>query len=321
MGVNYYGGREILNQLVADGFDPECITEWDIASNPAILEAYDVVVFSGHHEYISRNTFDALEANHYRGGNLAFFSGNDLWWQVRFDDQGDRLICYKYRYEEDPLFGIDDSLVTNWWHAEPVNRPGETLQGVGYAEYSWWFENEDFHVADCNHFAFEGTGLKDGDVLGEKLACAETDHITPFSPSKMDILLSTRRDRIRPGYEHVTIPYVDVQAVYYEDSPAYGFPDGRGGQVFSGGTNLGWGSRINNTKPDYQTVRKVVYNIIRHMADSPRAEMNVEDLMKFSEHWLGECDSPGWCDYMDFDMNKTVDLRDLAFFAESWSSN
>jgi hypothetical protein len=279
------------------------------------------VVFAGHHEYISRNTYDALEAHHRRGGHLAFFSGNDIYWQVRFEDKGNTMVSYKsYAWYEDPMMGVDDSLVTTLWSQKP-NRPAETLQGIYYVPYSYCFERENFIVQDCNHFIFEGTGLKNGDSMGWKVASGESDYVTPNSPPRMDIVLTARRGRILAGsyYEsYVNVPHVDAAAIYYEDSPKYGFPNGRGGQVFSAGTHHGWGDGLADWSPNYQTVRIVTRNIIQHMVDAPAPAPSLQDLAVFMSHWLDKCRSPNWCEYSDVDMSGTVDLIDLAHLAASW---
>ena len=320
-GKHYWGQWELTSQLIADGFDPEFITEWDISSNPAILRAYDVVVLSAHHEYISRNTYDALEAHHHRGGHLAFFSANDIYWQIRFEDNGNTIVGYKsYALREDPMAGVDDSLVTTRWDLPPLNRPAQQLQGVAYMPYSYLFEREDFIVQDCNHFIFEGTGLQSGDALGWRMASSENDYIGPNSPAIMDVILTARRERVLAGYEqYVKVDHVDAAAIYYEDSPKYGFPNGRGGQVFSAGTNEGWGDCIGDWSEGYETARRATRNIIQHMVDAPPPPPSFEDLAVLASHWLSECNSPGWCEYADINMNGTVDIVDFAYFSAKWT--
>ncbi len=324
-GKSYWGQWELVSQLIADGFDPEFLTEWDICSNPSILMAYDVLIFSGHHEYISRNTYDALEAFHHRGGHLAFFSANDIYWQVRFEDGGNKMVSYKsYAAGEDPMVGMDDSLVTTLWSHEPVNRPADTLQGVYYEPYSYCFEREDYIVQDADHFVFEGTGLQNGDALGWKAASSETDDLSPIGPPIMDVLLTSRRDRLTAAYKnspYVQIDHVNAAAVYYEDTPDYGFPDGKGGQVFSAGTNHGWGDSIGDWSPGYETMRKVTKNIVQHMVDTPAPPADFHGLATAMSHWLGQCESPDWCSYADINMDGVVNITDFAYLADDWSSD
>jgi hypothetical protein len=220
------------------------------------------------------------------------------------------------------MVGIDNSLVTTLWSSNLLNRPAEALQGISYVDYSYLFEPEDYIVQDCNHFIFEGTGLRNGDALGWKMAADETDYVGPNSPPVMSILLSAHRGRVRQGYEsYAKVDHVEAAVIYYEDSPAYGYPKGRGGQVFSTGTTLGWGVALESGSQGYETVRKVTHNIIQHMVDSPPPVPTFNDLAVIASHWLGKCNSPGWCDDADFDMNGIVDMRDFAYFAAYWSAN
>jgi len=322
-GKNYWGSWELASQLVEDGFDPEFLTEYDICSNPAILMAYDVLVLAGHHEYISRNTYDALDAFHARGGHIAFFSGNDIYWQVRFEDDGDTMVSYKsYALREDPMRDVEDSLVTLLWSDPPVNRPAEALQGVSYEPYSYCFEAEPYVVRDADHFIFEGTGVQNGDKIGHKVAASETDYIGPASPPLMDVLMTARRENLTPTYKYsgyVKVDHVNAASVYYKDSPEYGYPNGKGGQIFSAGSEVGWGDSIGNWSPGYETMRKITRNILRHMLDAPRPKPDYQDLATATSHWLGQCESPDWCRYADINMDGVVNIADFAYLAEDWS--
>ena len=49
---------------------------------------------------------DALDAHVAGGGNAAIFSGNTCFWQIRFEDDGRAMTCFKYRAgAEDPVLG------------------------------------------------------------------------------------------------------------------------------------------------------------------------------------------------------------------------
>ena len=49
-------------------------------------------------------------------------------------------------------------------------------------------------------------------------------------------------------------------------------------------------------------------------------KVNLEDFAILAAEWDDEdvCSSPGWCGGADFNMSRTVDMFDLAFFAENW---
>ena len=44
---------------------------------------YDFVIFPGHTEYVTRHEYDLIESYRNLGGNLAFLSANNFFWEVR----------------------------------------------------------------------------------------------------------------------------------------------------------------------------------------------------------------------------------------------
>ena len=65
------------------------------------------------------------------GGNVAFLSGNTCYWQVRIE--GSRMVCYKHRFAEDPVYGTDQQhLTTTMWSDPIVGRPEASLTGVSF---------------------------------------------------------------------------------------------------------------------------------------------------------------------------------------------
>ena len=71
---------------------------------------------------------DNLEAFIADGGNAAFFSGNSVCWQVRNEDEGRALTCWKQWYNTDPIYKTGDyrTLSTLWSHYL-VGRPENEL--------------------------------------------------------------------------------------------------------------------------------------------------------------------------------------------------
>lgn len=256
-------------RIELEGYPLEYITEWDIHQNPSILQAYDIVIWSAHQEYNSRQFFDAIQAHHDRGGHLAFFSANDLWWQIRYEDNGATMVGYKSTaIPNDPMYGVNNSLVTTHWYDPLLNRPGESLQGITFlANSGGFYLPENYKVRNASHWIFAGTGVQNGQTLGQGLAGGETDFIGRASPPVVDILLAARL--ARPAVVQTPPqPFDAVGAIYYEDSPAYGFPNGHGGEVFSAGTQS-FCTMLRDTDPDFQTGRRMLRNLLDHMLANP----------------------------------------------------
>ena len=52
--------------------------ELDGITGARLARAYDLIVFPGHHEYVTRGEYDAVEGFRNRGGNLIFLSANNF---------------------------------------------------------------------------------------------------------------------------------------------------------------------------------------------------------------------------------------------------
>jgi len=106
-------------------------TSFDLHNDPTILSGYQLFVSVGHDEYWSKEMRNHVEQFVSGGGNAAFFSANTCWWQVRFENSGTQMVCYKTAIE-DPLTTTSPSFVTTNWANTPPTRPENSLTGVSY---------------------------------------------------------------------------------------------------------------------------------------------------------------------------------------------
>jgi hypothetical protein len=175
--------REFATWLDKQGIAYEAASMMDLHRDPSLLNHYNLVILIGHNEYWSKEMRDNWDSYLANGGNGAIFSGNTMWWQVRFSADNKHMVCYK-NAAEDPFYGRDNSRVTVNWFSAPVNRPANLSTGVsfrhgGYSDYTengvqYYVKNgygDDgsnggFKVADASHWAFAGTGLANNSVFG-----------------------------------------------------------------------------------------------------------------------------------------------------------
>src|SRR4029453_8116939 len=47
-----------------------------------LRRAYDLIVFPGHHEYVTDREYDAIDGFRDEGGSLAFLSANNFFWRI-----------------------------------------------------------------------------------------------------------------------------------------------------------------------------------------------------------------------------------------------
>ena len=157
------------------GYTLEYAANGDLEHLPGLLDAYRLVLSVGHDEYWSAPMRDHVERFIGTGGNVAFLSGNTCCWQVRSEDDGRALTCWKQNYHQDPVYTARGSRTTlsSLWSHHLVGRPENTLTGVGFLWGGYHRSHGQFMdgsgaytVHRPDHWLFEGTGLKAGDALG-----------------------------------------------------------------------------------------------------------------------------------------------------------
>jgi hypothetical protein len=203
--------RGFLRFLVHTGKRVDYLTDEDlerIASGDALARLYDVIVFSGHEEYVTTHTYDLMQRYRDLGGNLAFLSADNFFWRV--DRSGHRI----WRIQ--------------LWRN--LGRPEAQLIGVQYRGNDRGGHVAPYVVtnAEAAPWLFGGLGAVDGSALGSARYGIEFDMTGPDSPPGTTVLAT-----VSPGLGDGSIL---GQMSYYE-TPA-------GAKVFAAGT-LGFGGSDN----------------------------------------------------------------------------
>jgi len=79
----------LLRWLEKNGYDVTYVTNIDYHQNAAVLSHHQAFLSVGHNEYWSMQMRQNLQNALGNGLNLAFFSSNNLYWQVRFENASD----------------------------------------------------------------------------------------------------------------------------------------------------------------------------------------------------------------------------------------
>lgn len=160
-----------------NGFTFDYAANDDLESHPEILKAYRLVLSVGHDEYWSAPMRDNLEKFIGDGGNVAFFSGNTCCWQVRSEDGGQSLTCWKQNFHSDPIYAAreNNATLSSLWSHYLVKRPENQLTGVGFlwggyhkSHGQLMFGSGAYTVHRPEHWLFTGTALKRNDEFGGK---------------------------------------------------------------------------------------------------------------------------------------------------------
>jgi hypothetical protein len=135
-------------------------------SGVELARRYDLLVFPGHEEYVTKTAYDAIERFRNAGGNLAFLAANNFYRRVT--RQGERLV-------RGPLW-------------RKLGRPESALVGVQYVGSNHGGNQAGYEVTGATGapWAFAGTGLSDGDVFGQY--GIEIDARTAASPRGIQLL-------------------------------------------------------------------------------------------------------------------------------------
>lgn len=210
-------GRRFVEWAERTGYRFDFAITSDLEHDPSALDGYDMVLLAGHDEYWSAAARAAVERHVERGGNLASFSGNTMFWQVRLEhgDRGSSMVCHKYRaHLDDPVVGTDhEATATGMWADPVIARPEWALLGGGSAFGLYHrFGNATaqgvggFVIYRGDHWLLHGTDLRYGDVLGrddgivgyETLGC-------PVTFDEMNLPVAARPDGLAPMPDHCEI--------------------------------------------------------------------------------------------------------------------
>jgi hypothetical protein len=150
-----------------------------------LRRAYDLIVFPGHHEYVTDREYDAIERFRDEGGSLAFLSANNYFWRI--DIHGD--VMFRIRQWRD------------------LGRPEASLLGVQYRANDRGEHRAPWlvHRTPAASWLFRGVQLKDGNEFGT--AGIEIDATAPQTPAGTEIVAEVP-NLFGPGFT--------AQMTYYE---------------------------------------------------------------------------------------------------------
>lgn len=204
-----------LRWLELTGKRPDFLSETDLEMIPdgdTLARLYDLVVFSGHTEYVTRHEYDVTQRFRDLGGNLVFLSANNFFWEVR---RRDRVLTR-----------------TRLWR--DLGRPEAALIGVQYRANDNGRIQKPYIVrnAAAAPWLWAGTGLADGSQFGQELGGygIEIDAVVPGVSPAETVVVAEIPDIYAPG--------VTAQMTYYET--AAGAKVFAAGAMDVGGTALLW---------------------------------------------------------------------------------
>jgi len=175
------GERFVWSWLEREGFEYDLFEDTDLHYSDVYnqyLKHYKIIIISTHNEYWSYEMINNLREFIKKGGKVLSLSGNTMYKEVTFPNPYQIILDGAYfRYQE---FGE------------------ETVLGVAHdlRGFKTWAP---YKVNQADHWVFEGTNLKKGDVIGQEglnvspegisgASGWETDKLYPDSPRNTVLL-------------------------------------------------------------------------------------------------------------------------------------
>lgn len=175
----------LLGWLEREGYGYDLYSDYQLHDGTLDLDAYRVLILNTHPEYWSEEAYRRVKSWVFeRGGRLLYLGGNGLNCTIEFLDGGTRMRCL------------------NQWPAGRESRfharveSEANLLGVVYTDPGA-MTVAPYEVLEPDHWVFEGTRLKRGDLFGTKTlherygdgaSGHETDKISPSSPKNVQLL-------------------------------------------------------------------------------------------------------------------------------------
>jgi hypothetical protein len=107
----------MLRWLERNGYDVSYTTDVDMDRDSSTITPakHKILLSVGHDEYWSTNERTKFETARNNGVHLAFFSGNEVYWKVRWEDNHRTLVCYKEGTLANNTCGFKCDTSTNIW--------------------------------------------------------------------------------------------------------------------------------------------------------------------------------------------------------------
>jgi hypothetical protein len=150
-----------MRWVAKNGYRADYCTDLDVHEGGEWLDRYHLLLSVGHDEYWSEPMRRNVERFIARGGNVAFFGGNTCWWRVHVESSGTCIACDKDKHPG------DSEPSDQWMRIDPETR----LTGVSFRYGGGWWTGRrpaiGYTVRQADHWIYDGTGLRNGDVFGD----------------------------------------------------------------------------------------------------------------------------------------------------------
>lgn len=148
----------VLKWLEDEGYRTDVYSDADLHRGIKRFRQYKALIVTTHPEYWTLDMVDHLQAYLEAGGCLVYLAGNGLFEKVEFSEGGDALV----------FTGGQPNVRRNRFYMRNLDppRPERAILGVAYRDDAYRLFGP-FRVVSSKHRFFAGTGLADGDLVGQ----------------------------------------------------------------------------------------------------------------------------------------------------------
>jgi len=284
-GHYFFYEYKFVNWAESQGFNITYGTDVDTDMNTNSLTHHKGFLSVGHDEYWSKGMRDTVQNAINAGVNVAFFSANAMYWQIRFEPNGagvpDRVeVGYKDFATDtpppgpDPMLNVNNAIVTTVWRGAPVNNPENGLIGVMYEDQV--NQSYPYIVQNSSNWVYAGTGFSDGTsvpgIVGYEYDRVWNNGATPAGLRTLS-----------------TSPVVGGQVgSSYSNSSLY--TAASGARVFAGGTiQWSWGlANIQSNTFANAGIQQMTTNILNNFINGTIPSVNLSPLsVNFGKQNIG----------------------------------
>ena len=279
-GHYLYYEYDLVRWAESQGYNVAYTTDVDTDANTNPLTNYKGFLSVGHDEYWSKAMRDNVQNAINAGVNVAFFSANTSYWQIRFEANTAGVpnrveVGYKDFATSttapgpDPMWNVNNAVVTTRWRDDPVNMPENAFIGVMYQDQVQ--QNYSYIVQNASNWVYAGTGFVDGSSV-PGIVGYEYDKVwnNGFTPSGLTILSNS--------------PVVGCcEGSGNSDSNSSIYTAASGARVFSAGT-IQWSWGLDNYSANYanagiqQTTANILNNFIGTSTSAPGVSLTPTSL-------------------------------------------
>jgi hypothetical protein len=166
-GLGYFDRweRHFVEWAEAAGYPVAYAATYDLDFLPNLLTPYDVVIIAGHSEYWTWNMRQRVKSYVAGGGRFVNLSGNTMWWQVRFEDNGRTMVGYK-SWVDDPVKTRQGTTDVNWRY--PIYDSSFLTTGLHWPFGGYPGEKgKGYYAVNVGHWIYNGTGLAENQLFGK----------------------------------------------------------------------------------------------------------------------------------------------------------